>query len=660
MSASRAVKLFGTEEAVGKTTLLSAGSLQATLDTGNLRYIKIGGKEAIRAISYLVRNRNWGTYNPEISNLRIEQNASGFAVNYDALCKDEVQSFRYSARIEGRADGSLTFAAEGEPLTDFVTNRTGFVVLHPLAGVVGAPLTVEHVDGRIVESRFPELVDPACPFLDIRALTHEVLPGLKITCRMEGDTFEMEDHRNWMDASYKTYVRPLALPWPYTLKKGEKLSQRVTLKLEGKAPAAARAGGSQAIEVSIGSPIGHAMPRVGLAVPAEGIEQAIAGAALIKKARPSFLVCHFDPRKSHDASTMRKFAELGAATGAELVLEAIVPCVDQNGKPSADVAIMQRDMAAIGAAAASAGVKFARVAVSPAADLGSTLPGSVFPPAPDWADLVATARKAFPGVPIGGGMFSYFTELNRKRPPAGLLDFICHTGLPIVHAGDDESMTETLEATPSIFKSVQAFAGGKPYWIFPTAIGMRQNPYGAAPAENPKGIRQAMSRVDPRERGLIGAAWYAGYLARAAAGGVDAVTLAATHGPSSIIFAKQPHAQPWFDEGDAKVYPSYHVIAGNAALSGNVLSATSSDARAVQALSVKSDGAISVWLSNLTGVPQRIRLSGVAGSGHVLVLDENSFDAACRDADWRGSAKRTEVGGTIDLLPYAVAEIRFG
>ena len=29
---------------------------------------------------------------------------------------------------------------------------------------------------------------------------------------MSGDSFEMEDHRNWTDASFKTYVRPLALP----------------------------------------------------------------------------------------------------------------------------------------------------------------------------------------------------------------------------------------------------------------------------------------------------------------------------------------------------------------------------------------------------------------------------------------------------------------
>ncbi len=62
--------------------------------------------------------------------------------------------------------------------------------------------------------------------MDLRALTHAFAPGFAVTCRMEGDTFEMEDQRNWTDASYKTYVRPLALPWPYTLAAGERLSQR--------------------------------------------------------------------------------------------------------------------------------------------------------------------------------------------------------------------------------------------------------------------------------------------------------------------------------------------------------------------------------------------------------------------------------------------------
>ena len=182
---SRAIRLYGTEEPLPERRVLRAGPLECTLEAGNLRWIRLGGVEAIRSLAYIVRDRNWGTYNPEIRDLRVEERADGFTVRYEATARDAAQAYRYRARIEGRADGSLLFEGEGEALTDFVTNRTGFVVLHPV-GVSGRPLTVEHTDGRVVESRFPELVDPLCPFQDIRALTHEVLPGVRLRCLMEG------------------------------------------------------------------------------------------------------------------------------------------------------------------------------------------------------------------------------------------------------------------------------------------------------------------------------------------------------------------------------------------------------------------------------------------------------------------------------------------
>ncbi len=657
MTPSRSVKLFGTDEPVGEATVLSAGALSATLEGGNLRYITVAGKEALRAVAFLVRDRNWGTYNAEITNLLVAQDPDGFMVTYDALCKDADQALRYSARIEGRPDGTLTFEAKGEALSDFVTNRTGFVVLHALDGVVGHPLTVEHTDGRIVESRFPERIDPACPFQDIRALTHEIMPGVKVTCRMEGDAFEMEDHRNWMDASYKTYVRPLALPWPYTIAKGEAIDQRVTLKLEGAPSSSVPPSTDDATTVTVGGLTGSAMPAVGLAVPAEHAAAALEKADMIRRLGPAFLVCHFDPRKGHGRAEMDAFSRLGEATGAELVLEAIVPCLDGDGKPTADPAVLKRDVAAIRDAAA--GVPFARVAVSPATDLKCTLPGSVFPPAPTWAQLFQAAREAFPGAIVGGGMFSYFTELNRKRPPAELLDFICHTGSPIVHAGDDVSVTETLEALPSIFGSVRAFGGGKPYWVFPTAISMRDNPYGAVPAENPDNIRQAMNRVDPRERGLLGAAWYAGYLAHAARAGVDAVTLGAAAGPSGVVYTRQDHAQPWFDGAQPAVMPTWFVVAGHAAMQGgSVLETSSSSPRDIQALASVRDGTTVLWLSNLTGEEQRVRVDGLSGRASARVLDEATFEAACRDP---GSVPPREVDPAgIRLAPYAVAEIAFG
>ena len=156
--------------------------------------------------------------------------------------KDDKQELRYSAKITGTADGRLDIRRRGEAVTDFVTNRTGFVVLHPIAGVAGAPATVEEVDGKIVETNFPELISPGQPIFNIRAITHEFAPGAKVVCRMEGDIFEMEDQRNWMDASYKTYVRPLAMPWPYTSEGGRALEQKSNARASKEAPKPQSAG----------------------------------------------------------------------------------------------------------------------------------------------------------------------------------------------------------------------------------------------------------------------------------------------------------------------------------------------------------------------------------------------------------------------------------
>jgi hypothetical protein len=136
--------------------------------------------------------------------------------------------------------------------------------------------------------------------------------------------------------------------------------------------------------------------------------------------------------------------------------------------------------------------------------------------------------------------------------------------------------------------------------------------------------------------------------------------LAATHGPSSIIFQKQPHAQPWFDQAGAKVYPHYHVLAGHAASTGDALATASSDARSIQAFAVGSRGGITLWLSNLTARAEPVHVTGVTGNGSTLTLDEETFETACSDANWLRSAARTPLkSGSLMLKPYAIAEIRF-
>jgi len=193
---SRAVKLCGTTAIDPPSSRLGSGRLAVELENGQLRYVRYGGVEVLRGIAFLVRDENWSTYSPQIENLDIQERAEGFAVSYRAVCSDARQRLAFEARITGSSDGTLVFTAVAMPETDFVTNRAGFVVLHP-AGLSGEKLKVTHVDGSEEETRFPEAISPSQPVFNIRALAHEVAPGLWATCRMEGDAFEMKDQRNW-------------------------------------------------------------------------------------------------------------------------------------------------------------------------------------------------------------------------------------------------------------------------------------------------------------------------------------------------------------------------------------------------------------------------------------------------------------------------------
>jgi hypothetical protein len=304
-------------------------------------------------------------------------------------------------------------------------------------------------------------------------------------------------------------------------------------------------------------------------------------------------------------------------------------------------------------------VRFAKVEVSPASDLKCTLPGSIWPPCPPQDAIYAAAREAFPEAQIGGGMFSYFTELNRKRPPADHLDFVVHTTCPIVHACDDRTAIENLEALPHIIRSAIAFIHGKPYQVGPSSIGARDNPYGAASTPNPGNGRLALAYMDPRQRGLLGAAWNLGYVAHMARGHVDAVCLSAPVGEFGVAYAKMDYAQPWFDEQGQGVYPLYHVIRGMAAAAGQqCLETTPSDGSSVQSVAWRSGDETVFWLANLTGAVQTVEIEGLAkAEGRVARLDEGSFESATAGPEGFVEASATGRLDRIELAPYAVARL---
>ena len=142
---SPSVKLSGTEEPVEPPRLLTAGPLygRARMPAICATFV-IDGIEMIRAVS-LHRPRQ------ELGHLRSRDlrsrgrarraTASGHLRCGDARCGAAIALFRAD---QGDAAGKLDFIAEGEAVTDFLTDRTGFVVLHPIDGVAGAPVEVEH------------------------------------------------------------------------------------------------------------------------------------------------------------------------------------------------------------------------------------------------------------------------------------------------------------------------------------------------------------------------------------------------------------------------------------------------------------------------------------------------------------------------------------
>src|SRR5215831_3644672 len=648
---SRAIKLFGTEVPDGRRRELRAGPISAVFNSGALRYIRYHGEEVLRGIAYIVRDKDWGTYAPAIENLKIRQGKHGFVIAYEATCRDKDQAIRYSAEIEAKSDGILKFSAEGTPLSDFLTNRTGFVVLHPLAGTVGRPVEVVHTDGKKEKRKFPKFISPGQPILEIRSLKHEPFPGVVVTVLMEGNKFEMEDHRNWMDASYKTYVCSLLDPWPYTLEEGKSFGQSVTLTVSGKPPRLRPARSAAGTTVTLAGTKGR-IPQIGLGVPMVEAAAALQAADLIAAAKPQALVCQIDGREQGQEEAAANYRDLSRQTGAPVTLEIILQAMEPADK----------EVAAIARAVNAAGLTPASVVVTQMHDLKSFQPNTPRPWGPTYEEMAAAARNSFPDAVLGGGMLSYFTELNRKPVPKGVFDFITHTGCPIVHAPDDVSVMETLETLPWIFASARAMIGKAPYHIGPTSIPCRDNPYGAAVAPNPDNRRVCLSDIDPRQRGLFAAAWNLGYLSASARAGVDAVAVGSATGSQGMIYRKLNHTQPWFDRGGARVYPTYHVIAGLAAASGaRRIDTNSSAASKVAALAYRNKGDQVLWLANLSGETQRLKVKGFDGPARLDFLDERSFEAAARDPAWfDGGSIFIRKMGNLELPSYGVARIKGG
>lgn len=207
---------------------LAWGSLTAEFepDTGWLRQVMQGERLLVRAFYAAVRHEDWSTPLPEIWITRHWQREGSCELEW--IQRYPHLDFTWKGVFKGCRDGSCMISGEGLGSQTFQTRRTGLCLLHP-SEQKGLPVKAIRPDGCQTEGAFPHHIAPHQPFFDIAGLEVDSIGRFNF----EGEIFEMEDQRNWSDASFKTYCRPHTWPSPYAVEAGKPIRQRITFAPQG-------------------------------------------------------------------------------------------------------------------------------------------------------------------------------------------------------------------------------------------------------------------------------------------------------------------------------------------------------------------------------------------------------------------------------------------
>ncbi len=651
MRLSKNVLYYGQEQPLPEKLALRAGPLSLVYEAGDLRYIRLGDQEILRRVYVAVRDHNWGTVTPILSNVQMDLAADSFRINYDVTNQQGDIDFFWHGTITGDRRGTITFKMDGQALSTFRRNRIGFCVLHPV-DCAGRLCRIEHVDGAIDETPFPQYiapqrvidgtVKPVHPFEEMRAMTYPVLPGLSAEIRFEGDIFEMEDQRNWTDASYKTYCTPLRLPFPVEIQAGTEIHQTVTLSLKGQVPAVAETTAT-GLTFSVGAAPTRPFPRLGLGVASHGQPLNRQELSRLQALKLAHLRVDLPLGKPDYPDRLRQATTEANALGIQL-----------------EVALFLTDQAE-----------------TELKQLGDLL-AEVKPPV--WAWLIfhqtekSTSEKWLklarpylagydPAAKIGSGSNVFFTELNRARPPVELLDLVCYSLNPQVHAFDNLSLVETLAAQAATVESARQFSGNLPLAVTPVTLKMRFNPNATGPEpEPPPG--ELPPQVDVRQMSLFGAGWTVGSLKYLAESDVHSLTYYETTGWRGVMETATGSPLPdKFPSLPGAVFPLYHVMAdvGDFA-GGEVLPTRSSHPLQVEGLALHKDGRTRLILANLSAELQQVTVSNLPAQVRVRLLDETNVVAAMQaPEEFRRQAGdlQPSVAGTLQLQlrPYGVVRI---
>lgn len=563
---------------------LRAGPVTMVFEPDNafLRYVKVGPHEILRGITAPVRNRFWGTVLPVVSNVKVEDKGDSFSLTFEALCREREIDFLWHGTIRGSAQGEIEFNFDGTARSSFQRNRIGFCVLHG-PSAAGKPWIIENVRGEKAKGRFPEFISPHQPAKEIREIAHELAPGLWAHVRMEGDTFEMEDQRNWTDASFKTYCTPLELPYPVRVAAGTKVTQKVTIHLAGAVPnpdSFDRNGNERTILTLTGDQT--ALPRVGLQVSSQTDELSKIELQRLKALNLDHL--RVDLALTNDAFSRHLRKATAQAKALDVKLHVGLRLGQQWGSALDRLATEVRSL---------------RPPVSVWLVLGAD---------PPLYRLARPRLRALGGKAVIGAAHEdiNFTQLNRIRPEPDMLEVVAYGATPQIHAFDNLSIMETLPILGDTVRSARQFVGASPLAITPITLRLQSVTQEPLPGELP-------FSVDARQPTLFAAAWTLGSIKYLAEAGVQSVTYYETVGWKGIMeSAEGPSLPDKFPSQPGAVFPIYHLLRSIGEFAdGRVQRTESSDTLSVAGLALRKGKRLRLLVANLTDRQQSVAIRGL-------------------------------------------------
>ncbi|GAA4370082.1 hypothetical protein [Agromyces bauzanensis] len=234
-----------------------------------LRGIRFDGEPVLGRFYFAARDPHWRTARMIVQHRERTRTRDGFTLRIDAEPADA--AFPLAASLIATAAGNvLTVETLGIALADFPYNRIGPCLLFDDRTFRHAEATTERggvrnsftFPGEIVARARSHPDAPAfhSPFTRLRA---KPPTGGRLDVEITGDELELEDQRNWTDASYKAYTTTTG-PVPLLARAQQRFEHRVQLRwTPGRQHTTGRPHPIGRQRVQIGEPVGR-MPPVGV------------------------------------------------------------------------------------------------------------------------------------------------------------------------------------------------------------------------------------------------------------------------------------------------------------------------------------------------------------------------------------------------------------